>query len=132
MCYSVYSSYESFRDRAAVVCQAGTSADRAQETLEVTLEEIRRLAATGIEAEELDTMRAGLKSALIMQQESTMSRSGSLAADWYYLGRIRTLDEISQALDSLTVDAVNDYLRRQSLDDLTILTLGPAPLVVPG
>ena len=38
---------------------------------------------TGVEAEELETMRAGLKSSLIMQQESSMSRSGSLASDWY-------------------------------------------------
>ena len=42
-------------------------------------------------------MRAGLKSSLIMQQESSMSRSGSLASDWYYLGRVRSLDEISAA-----------------------------------
>ena len=33
LCYSVYASYESLKDRAAVVCYAGTSADRAQETL---------------------------------------------------------------------------------------------------
>ena len=37
LCYSVYSGYESQRNRAAVVCYAGTSADRAQETLDVTL-----------------------------------------------------------------------------------------------
>ena len=43
LCYSVYASYESQRDRAAVLCYAGTSADRAQETLDVTLAEIARL-----------------------------------------------------------------------------------------
>lgn len=131
LCYSVYAGYESFKDRAAVLCYAGTSADRAQETLDVTLAEIKRLAATGIEQEELDTMRAGLKSALIMQQESTMSRAGSLAADWYYLGRIRPLEEISAAMDALTPAMVNEYLARERFDDLTILTLGPNKLVLP-
>ena len=77
-------------------------------------------------------MRAGLKSSLIMQQESSMSRSGSLASDWYYLGRVRSLDEISAALDALTPESVGDFAARQDLDDMTILTLGPNALRLPG
>lgn len=131
LCYSVYASYESQPDRAAVLCYAGTSVDRAQETLDVTCAEIDRLARGGVEAEELETMRAGLKSALIMQQESSMSRSGSLASDWFYLGRVRSLDEISAALDALTPESVAAYAAGQDLDAMTILTLGPNALNFP-
>jgi predicted Zn-dependent peptidase len=131
LCYSVYSSYESQRDRAAVLCYAGTSAERAQETLDVTCAEVERLARDGVEPEELETMRAGLKSALIMQQESSMSRSGSLASDWFYLGRVRPLDEISDALDALTPESVSAYAAAQELDAMTILTLGPNALKFP-
>ena len=132
LCYSVYAGYESQRHRAAVLCYAGTSADRAQQTLDVTLAEIERLAREGIEAEELETMRAGLKSSLIMQQESSMSRSGSLASDWFYLGRVRPLEEIAAALDALTPESVSDYAATQGTHDLTILTLGPNALNMPG
>jgi predicted Zn-dependent peptidase len=132
LCYSVYASYESQRDRAAVLCYAGTSADRAQQTLDVTLEEIARLGRSGIELEELNTMRASLKSSLIMAQESSMSRSGTLASDWFHLGRVRSLAEISAALDALTPESVSAYAATQArADDLTILTLGPNALVVP-
>lgn len=131
LCYSVYASYESQKDRAAVLCYAGTSTDRAQETLDVTLAEIERLKGEGVEAEELETMRAGLKSSLIMQQESSMSRSGSLASDLYYLGRVRSLDEISGELDALTPKSVSDYAEGLDLDAMTILTLGPEPLTFP-
>lgn len=131
LCYTVYASYESLKDRAAVVCYAGTSAERAQETLDVTLAEIARLSRDGVEAEELDMMRAGLKSSLIMQQESTMSRSGSLASDWFYLGRVRSLAEISAALDALSPESVGAFAARQSLDEMTLVTLGPKPLNVP-
>ena len=48
----VLSEYRSQRDRAAVLCYAGTSADRAQETLDVALAEIRRLAREGVAGEE--------------------------------------------------------------------------------
>jgi predicted Zn-dependent peptidase len=131
LCYSVYASYESQRDRAAVLCYAGTSPDRAQQTLDVTLAEIARLTTSGVDAEELETMRAGLKSSLIMQQESSMSRSSSLASDWFHLGRVRSLDEISQELDELTPASVGAFAARQATDDLTILTLGPTPLALP-
>ena len=76
-------------------------------------------------------MRAGLKSSLIMQQESSMSRSGSLASDWYYLGRVRSLDEISSALDALTPESVSEYAAGQDLAGMTVLTLGPNALEMP-
>ncbi len=131
LCYSVYASYEGQKDRAAVLCYAGTSTDRAQETLDVTLDEIGRLGRDGVEAEELDTMRAGLKSSLIMQQESSMSRAGSLASDWFYLGRVRPIDEIAAALDALTTSSVGDFAATNAADEMTILTLGPTPLKLP-
>lgn len=131
LCYSVSAGYESLREMAGVLCYAGTSTERAQQTLDVTLAEIQRLARQGIEQEELETMRAGLKSGLIMQQESSMSRSSSLAADWYHLGRVRSLDEISTALDALTVESVSAFARTQRVDDLTIVTLGASPLKLP-
>ena len=77
-------------------------------------------------------MRAGLKSSLIMAQESSMSRSGSLASDWFFLGRVRPLDEIAAALDALTPEAVSDYAATfEKTGKPTILTLGPTALQLP-
>ena len=76
-------------------------------------------------------MRAGLKSSLIMQQESSMGRSGSLASDWYHLGRVRPLGEISAAFDALTAASVSDFAARQQTGEMTLLTLGPTPLKFP-
>jgi len=131
LCYSVYAGYEGLRDRGAVIAYAGTSNERAQETLDVTLAEIRRLAAAGVDRAELDMMRAGLKSSLVMQQESSTSRSSALASDWYYLGRVRPLEEIAAALDALTPASVGAFAASQPLDRMTLLTLGPKPLEFP-
>ena len=86
LCYSVYASYHTLRDRGGVFCYAGSTAERAQETLDVTLGELRRL-GRGIEDHELDRLKARIKSALVMQQESSSARSTSVARDWYHLGR---------------------------------------------
>ena len=130
LCYSVYASYHSLRDRGGVFCYAGTSADRAQETLEVTLGELARL-ADGIEPGELGRLKARIKSALIMQQESSSSRGSSIARDWYHLGRSRTLDELGRLVDELTCESINAYLAEHAPREFTIVTLGPRPLEVP-
>jgi predicted Zn-dependent peptidase len=79
----------------------------------------------------LARVKAGLKSSLIMQQESTTSRAGSLAADWYYLGRVRSIEEIQAAIDGLTPEGIVAHLKQYPAQDFTIVTLGQKELVTP-
>ncbi len=130
LCYSVFASHHTLKDRGSVFCYAGTSADRAQETLDVTLGELLRL-GDGIKAEELERLKARIKSALIMQQESSSARSAAIAREWYLLGRVQTLDEIGAKIDALSKDSINHYLADHPPRDFTIVTLGPRPLEVP-
>ena len=127
LCYSVHATYHTLRDRGGVFCYAGTSAERAQETLDVTLGELRRL-ADGVREEEVLRLKARIKSSLIMQQESSSSRSSALARDWYHLGCACTLDEVSARIDALTCESINAYLAGHPPRDFTIVTLGPARL----
>ncbi|QJW99661.1 Mitochondrial processing peptidase-like protein [Frigoriglobus tundricola] len=131
LCYSVYAFHETFKTQGTMLAYAGTRAERAQETLDVTLAELKRL-KDGIEADEIDRVKAGLKSSLIMQEESTGARAGAIATDWYYLERVRSFDEIQAIIDGLTPDSVLGYLNRCPVRDVTLVTLGPAPLTLPG
>ncbi|HEV3340335.1 MAG TPA: pitrilysin family protein [Pirellulales bacterium] len=130
LCYSVYASHGTLLDRGSVFCYAGTSAERAQETLDVMLHEIVRL-SEGIEAGELERLKARIKSSLIMQQESTSARSALLTRDWYFLGRVRSLDEVEAIVDRLSAQQINRYLADHRPEKFTIVTLGPKPLEVP-
>jgi predicted Zn-dependent peptidase len=129
LCYSIYATQHTLWHRGAVFCYAGTGADRAQETLDVTLGELKRLAA-GIEESELNRLKSRIKSALIMQQESSSARSSSLARDWYHLGRARTLDELSGIIDALSSRTINAYLAEHPPSDFTVVTLGSRALEV--
>jgi predicted Zn-dependent peptidase len=127
LCYAVWASYQTFKDRASVVCYAGTTNERAQETFDVTLAELKGL-QNGIDPQEVARVQAGLKSSLIMQEESTSARAGTLASDWYYLGRVRSFDEIQSAINSLTPEGIVAHLRRCPPADFTVVTLGPKAL----
>jgi predicted Zn-dependent peptidase len=130
LCYTVSAGYQTHRDFAIAVCYAGTTAARAQETLDVILAEIERLPGT-ISAEELDRIKARAKSALVMQQESSAARAGSLGRQWYHLGEMRTLAEELARYDRLTVAAVEDWLAAQPAKDLSVVSLGHEALEVP-
>ncbi len=130
LCYTVYASCHSLKDRGSVLCYSGTTTERAQETMDVIVAELNRL-SQGIEPDELDRLKARIKSTLIMQQESSPARSGSIAADWYFLQRIQTLEEVRQIIDALTCERINRYLADHPPQDLTIVTLGEKPLEAP-
>lgn len=127
LCYTVYAACQSLKDRGGVLAYAGTTAERAQETLDVMAAELRRL-YQGIEREELDRLKGRIKRAIILQQESSPSRSGSMAIDWYYLERVRTMDELRQIIDGLTCESINAYLAKNPPGKFTVVTLGPKEL----
>ncbi|MDA1164707.1 MAG: pitrilysin family protein [Planctomycetota bacterium] len=129
LCYSVYASQSSLKHEGQVLCYAGTSNERAQETLDVTLQELKRL-GDGIDESELQRCKARAKSSLVMQQESSRGRAGSLARNWFFLEQIRTLDDVRQKIDALTIESILDYVHRRPAQDFTVLTIGPEQLTV--
>lgn len=130
LCYTVSASLTGMPGLGRVLCYAGTTSERAQETLDVTLQELIRL-GEGIEESELERCKARAKSSLIMSQESTSSRASSIARDWYYLQRVTTLDQISEEIQQLTTARVLDYIHEYPAKNFTVLTIGPQPLEVP-
>ncbi len=128
--YAVWATNASTQKYGAVLCYAGTGADRAQQTLDVMIGELVKL-RDGIYPDELRRVQVRIKSGLVMQQESSPARAASNAGDWYYLGRVQTLDEVEKIIDSLTVDDVNEYLAAHAPKEFTIVTLGQEALKPP-
>jgi predicted Zn-dependent peptidase len=129
LCYSVGASYQPMKDRGSVVAYAASLNSQAQRTLDKLLFELRRL-PEGIEDEEVERVRVGLKTSLIMAQESTSSRALSLASDWYYLGRLRPFEEVESAVNGLTARAILRHLERCPPRNFSVVTLGPKALKV--
>ena len=127
--YNVSAGYAGLKGLGAILCYAGTSNDRAQATLDCLRAELHRL-SDGITAQELERARIGLKASTIMQGESTSSRAAGIAYDYFLRGRIRTLDEIKAAIDAVTLDRINDYLRTHPPGALTVVIVGPKELTV--
>ena len=129
LCYSVYASCHSLKERACVICYSGTTADRAQETLDVIIDELTNL-KNGIREDELRRLKVQIRSGMVMQQESCRARAAAQAGDWMHLGRLRSMDELTQQINGLSVDSINQFLQQQPPANFSLVTLGPEPLTL--
>ena len=127
LCYAVYATYGSNKHLGALLGYAGTTAPRAQQTLDVFTGELRRL-SLGVTAAEFERAIVGLKSGLVMQGESTSARANAIAVDQYIYGSPRTLAERIDQVDAVTLDQLNAFLRDHPPGEMTIVTVGPEPL----
>lgn len=106
LCYSVGASYAGGRDRGMLSIYAGSTHERAQETIDCIAREIERFEA-GVELEEFQRAIVGYKSRLVMSGESTAARAASAAGDFYRLGRVRSLGELAAEVDRITLASLN-------------------------
>jgi predicted Zn-dependent peptidase len=125
--YSVSASVSSHRGIGWTTAYAGTTAPRAQETLDVLLAELKRM-EKGVTQEELDRARTKMLTALVMAEESTRSRAASIARDFWILGRVRSLDELEREIGAITVKGIQAFYERHPVEELSVVTLGPTEL----
>ena len=130
LCYAVHASYSSQRDRGLVLSYAGTTTPRAQETLEVMRHELSRL-SEGVTQSEFERAIVGMKSRLVMQGESTGARASAIARDQHVLGYPRTLDDMAEKVDAITLDRLNEFLAANPPGEMTTVTIGPQALTLP-
>lgn len=129
LCYAIGARYHGLKEAAGIACYAGTTPEKAQETLDVITAEFNRL-SEGISEEEVKRAGIGLKSSLIMQSESSSSRAAAIGSDYYILGRVRSLDEIKNKIEQATADSVLTFLRNNKFEDFTVVTIGPKQITV--
>ncbi|MBC8468937.1 MAG: insulinase family protein [Planctomycetes bacterium] len=129
LCYAIGARYHSLKEAAGIMCYAGTTPDKAQETLDVIIQQFNEL-GDGISEEEIQRAKVGLQSSLILSSESSSSRAGSIAGDYYMLGRVRSLDEIKEKIEETSVDSVLGFLRSNKFKDFTVVTIGPKQVTV--
>jgi predicted Zn-dependent peptidase len=129
LAYSVSAGARAVKESGFVTAYAGTTPERSQETLDVLLSELKRI-AEGVTEDETRRARTGLLSSLVMQGESAGARVGSVTRDQFLRGRVRTLDEIRSEIEKVTPESIRKHLESYPPADFTVVTLGPTELEV--
>jgi predicted Zn-dependent peptidase len=104
--YSIYSFMSSYADCGYFAVYAGTNPEWVDEVVEVTLDEIRKVARDGITAAELARAKSQMKGNMLLGMESTDSRMNRLARNEIYYSRDIPLSELAERIDRVTNDQV--------------------------
>ncbi len=128
--YHVGAYYRARRGGGLIALYAGTTADRADETLVVCRREIARL-ADDVTLDELERAKTVLKGRLFTTGDLPDGRSGSLLDDLFLDGQVRSVDDIARGVDGVTLDQIPTYLEAFPPVPAALATLGPRPLETP-
>lgn len=121
--YAVSAFPAGVKGQGLLMAYAGTTPNRAGETLEVLRGEVERL-AQGVTAEELARAKVALRTSLVLGDESVRARASSLARDQFYWGRPRSLEEIEGAILGTGLEEVNAFLEAHPYRDPWVGLLG--------
>ncbi len=123
MAYSIYSEMNPFRDVGSLSVYAGTSVDKVEKLLRLTLKEFRRLKDEAVPAGELKRAKDQLKSNIVLGLESSGSRMSNLARQQMYYGRFFGVDEITREIEAVTPEMVQQIARELFDGDRIALTM---------
>lgn len=106
LCYTVYSSLNSFRECGYMNIYAGTARENVRIAAELILKECRLLAEEPVTSEELDNAKNHLKGGMILSLESSSNRMFALARNEIYHGRQISVDEALQKIHDVTQEDI--------------------------
>jgi predicted Zn-dependent peptidase len=124
LAYSIYSEMNPFRDTGSLCVYAGTSIDKTERLLRLTLDELSRLKEETVSEGELKRAKDQLKSNIVLGLESSSSRMANLARQQMYFGRFFGVDEITTEIEAVTpadVQGIAQSLFRPEAMALTLL-----------
>ncbi len=123
LAYSIYSEMSPFRDTGCLSVYAGTSVDKTQRVIELTLAELSRLKQETVPEAELKRAKDQLKSNIVLGLESSSSRMSNLARQQMYFGRFFGVDEITEQIDAVTPADVQQIAQQLFRPEAMALTL---------
>ena len=126
LCYDVHSYASFFLDAGSFALYAGVDPAHAQETLRALLAELARLRDDDVPEEELARAKELAKGRLLLRMEDTRAVSDWLGVQELLVGQVRTVDEVADLIDAVTVADLRRVAKRLLVSDqLNLAVVGP-------
>lgn len=122
--YSIFAFYQGLQDSGQLAFYAGTGPKECAELIPVLCDEVMKITSTITEAE-LARTKAQLKSSLVMQQESMMSRADRIAKSVLFKDKLPNLEEALQKISALDIAAIQNIAKNIFASQPTFTALGP-------
>lgn len=99
--YDIHSFTDFFQDTGCFGVYAATNPENSKKCLKLIQSELLRLIEKPVTKSELKTIKAQLKSSLVMGLENTTARMNRLARQYIYTNKVEPIDEIIEKIESV-------------------------------
>ena len=125
LAYAVYSAHTEFCDAGALTIYAATTPGRVDSVLDLIDDELDRLLADGITADELAVAVGYLEGSLVLGLEDSGSRMSRLGGSLTVRGHVRGIDEQLARYHAVTLDDVHRVAGRVLSEPRSLAVVGP-------
>lgn len=125
LAYSVYSYTAQYADTGTFGVYAGCQPGKVDEVLSICRDEVAKIAANGLDEEELARGKGQLRGSMVLGLEDTGSRMSRIGKSELVYESLLPVDEVLARIDGVDLDDIR-AVARDVLDQVTTLTvIGP-------
>jgi predicted Zn-dependent peptidase len=125
LAYSVYSYTSQYSDTGTFGVYAGCQPAKADEVLAICRDEIAKVAAGGITAEELARGKGQLRGSMVLGLEDTGSRMSRIGKSELVYKELLSVDEILANIEAVTLDDIGAVAAAVLDQSMTLTAIGP-------
>jgi predicted Zn-dependent peptidase len=126
LCYDVHSYVSFFLDAGSLAVYAGVDPASVRDALGALVAELTRLREQDVPGEELARAKDLARGRMQLRLEDTRAVSDWFGAQELLAGRVRTVDEVIELIDAVTVEDLRRVARRLLVSDqLSLAVVGP-------
>ncbi len=126
LAYSVFSYHSSYHDNGMLTVYSGTAPNQMDELYETIMETLTNIKEKGITENELNKGKEQLKGNLMLSLESTNSRMSRNGKNELLLKRHRSLDEIIDEINLVSVDSTNKLSSKLFGEPYSLALISPS------
>ena len=126
LAYSVYSFGLGYSDAGMVGVAAGSLPGKADDLLRVVRDELAKVAASGLDEDEVERGKGQARGGLVLSLEDSGSRMTRLGEAALFQQRLLSVDEVLERLDAVSVPDVHALASELYTRPQTLAQVGPA------
>jgi|GEM_PF-4269833 len=123
LAYSVTTNFQGLKNAGLLYTYCGTTNDRAKESVDTILAMFDNLAGS-IDKKELSLAKNSYLSDLILSRETVSGTNTALSTSYWNYGLIREVDQIIEAVNTVSLEDVDLYFKKYPFENPTTLILG--------
>ncbi len=125
LAYSVYSYHSAYEDTGTVTIYGGTAVNQLDILVETIFKILDDLKQHGVTEKELENSKEQIKGNLVLSTEGTGSRMSRNGKNELLLEEHKSVNEMIQIIDRVTIDEVNDVCRELFTDQFSLSLIAP-------